>query len=44
MEAYKPDLDLSLIRRNLRLRPEERILRAMELQRLAKEIRQAGAG
>lgn len=30
VEAYKRDLDLTLLRRNLRKSPEERILTAME--------------
>ncbi len=42
VEAYKRDLDLTLLRRNLRKTPEERILAAMELQRLAEEMRRAG--
>lgn len=41
-EAYKSDLDLSLLRRNLRKTPEERILAAAELQRLAQEVGRAG--
>ncbi|MEA2603658.1 MAG: hypothetical protein QOF89_4650 [Acidobacteriota bacterium] len=42
IEAYKRDLDLTLLKKNLRLTPEERILAAMELQRLAEEVRRAG--
>lgn len=42
LEAYKRDVDRSLLRKNLRLEPEERILAAMELQRLAEEVRRAG--
>jgi hypothetical protein len=42
IEAYKRDVDISLLKRNLRLTPEERILAAMELQRLAEEVRRAG--
>src|ERR1700681_2153704 len=42
IEAYKRDVDLTLLRKNLRLTPEERILAAMELQRLAEEVRRAG--
>jgi hypothetical protein len=42
VEAYKAGIDDSLLRRNLRLTPEERILQAMELQRLAEELRRAG--
>ena len=35
IEAYKRDVDRTLLRENLRLAPEERILAAMELQKLA---------
>jgi hypothetical protein len=42
IEAYKRDVDLTLLRKNLRLTPEERIQAAMELQRLAEEVRRAG--
>lgn len=41
-EAYKRDVDRTLLEKNLRLTPEERILAAMELQRLAEEVRRAG--
>ena len=42
IEAYKRDVDVSLLRRNLRRTPEQRILAAMELQKLAEEVRRAG--
>lgn len=42
VEAYKKDIDRTLIRENLRLGLEERFLRLMELQRLAEELRKAG--
>jgi len=42
IEAYKRDVDVTLLRKNLRLTPEERILAAMELQKLAEEVRRAG--
>lgn len=42
VEAFKREVDRTLLRRNLRLTPEERILAAMELQRLAEELRRAG--
>ena len=42
VEAYKPGVDRSLIRRNLRLSVEERFRRLMELQRFAAELRRAG--
>jgi hypothetical protein len=42
IEAYKPGVDRTLIRANLRKTPEER-LRALEaLQRLAEEVQKAG--
>ena len=42
IEAYKKDVDVSLLRRNLRLTVEERFLQLMELQRFAGELRAAG--
>lgn len=42
IEAYKKDVDRTLIRENLRLSPEERLLKLMELQRFADELRRAG--
>ena len=42
VEAYRRDLDLTLLRRNLRKSPEERIVAAMALQRVAEEVRRAG--
>jgi len=42
VEAYKKEVDRSLLRENLRLSVEERVLRAMELQRFAGELRRAG--
>jgi hypothetical protein len=41
VEAYKRDVDRSLLRRNLRLTVEQRILALMELQRLIEEVRRA---
>ncbi len=43
VEAYKRHLDRTLLRKNLLLSPEERILAAMELQKLAEEVGKAGA-
>ena len=40
--AYLPDVDRSLIERNLKLTVEERFLQLMELQRFATELREAG--
>ena len=42
IEAYKKDVDVSLIRENLRLTVEQRFEKLMRLQRLAKELRRAG--
>jgi hypothetical protein len=42
IEAYKKDIDRSLLRENLRRTPEERVRALMALQRLAEEARQAG--
>lgn len=41
MEAYNADLDLTLIRENLRRSPEEGLRNLMALQRLAEEVREA---
>ncbi|MFL5400809.1 MAG: hypothetical protein ACJ783_10655 [Myxococcales bacterium] len=42
IEAYKKDVDRTLIRENLRCTVEERILNLIELQKLAVEARRAG--
>lgn len=42
IEVYKKDLDLTLIRENLKLTTEERFLKLMELNRLADELKTAG--
>ncbi len=42
MEAYKKDVDRTLIRENLKLTVEERFRKAMELQRFAEELQRAG--
>jgi hypothetical protein len=42
IEAYKRDLDRSLLRENLRKSIEERVTALMALQRLAREARRAG--
>ncbi len=42
IEAYKADVDRTLLRENLKLTPEDRILKLMELQRFAEELRRAG--
>lgn len=42
IEAYKKDVDRTLIRENLKLTPEQRVLKLMEMQRFAQELRKAG--
>jgi len=42
IEAYKRDIDRSLIRENLKRSIDERFERLMELQRFAEELRRAG--
>jgi hypothetical protein len=42
IEAYKRDVDRTLLRRNLQLTPEQRLDQLMELQRFAAELRRAG--
>jgi endonuclease V-like protein UPF0215 family len=40
--AYQRDVDISLIRENLRKTPEERLKALQELQRFAAELQRAG--
>ena len=42
VEAYKKDIDRTLIRENLKLTPEQRILQLMRLQAFAEELQAAG--
>jgi len=42
VQAYKKDIDRTLIRENLRLTAEERFRKAMALARFAEEMRRAG--
>ncbi len=42
IEAYKRDVDRTLIEKNLRLSVDERFLQLMELQHFAEELRRAG--
>jgi hypothetical protein len=42
IEAYKKDIDRSLLRANLRLTPTERLQQAMAHARFADELRRAG--
>ncbi len=44
IEAYKRDIDRSLLRENLKLTVEQRFLKLCDLQRLATELRKAGSG
>ena len=41
IEAYKKDIDRTLIRENLKLTPEQRLLQLMKLQEFADELRAA---
>ena len=42
IEAYKKHIDRTLLRENLKLTPEQRVLKLMELQKLAEEARRVG--
>jgi hypothetical protein len=42
VEAYKKDVDRTLLRENLKLTVEERLRNLMRLQRFAEEMRRAG--
>lgn len=42
IEAYKKDVDRTLLRENLKRSPEERVRNLMQLQRTAEELRKAG--
>ena len=42
IEVYKRDVDRSLLRENLRLSVEERLLKLQKMQRFAEEVREAG--
>ncbi|RKZ08693.1 hypothetical protein DRQ32_08885 [bacterium] len=42
VEAFRADVDVTLLEKNLRLSVEERFLQLMELQRFAAELRSAG--
>lgn len=41
VEAYKKDIDRTLLRENLKLAVEERILKHMDFERLAAELQRA---
>ncbi len=42
IEAYKKDVDRTLLRENLKLTVEERFEKHMQFQRFAEELRRAG--
>lgn len=42
IEAYRKDVDRTLIRENLRLTVDQRFQQLMKLQRFAEELQQAG--
>ena len=42
IEAYKKDIDVTLIRENLRLTVDQRFQQLMKLQRFAEELQKAG--
>jgi hypothetical protein len=42
VEAYKKDIDRTLLRESLRRTPDERLRALMELQKFADELRRAG--
>ena len=42
LEAYKAHIDRTLVRENLRRTVEERMANLVALQRLAREVREAG--
>lgn len=41
VDAYKPGIDVTLLERNLRLTPEERLRQLMALQRFADALRRS---
>jgi len=42
IEFYKKDVDRTLLRENLKLTPEQRLVQLMQHQRFAEELRRAG--
>ena len=42
IEAYKKDVDVTLIRENLRLTVDQRFQQLMKLQQFAQDLRRAG--
>lgn len=43
VEAYKRDIDRTLLRENLRRTPDERVRELVRLQRFADELKRAGS-
>lgn len=43
IEVYKRDIDRTLLRENLKLTPEQRLLKLIDFVRFAAELRRAGA-
>jgi hypothetical protein len=42
IEAYKKDVDRTLIRENLRLTPEQRLAKMVSMLRFVEEVRRSG--
>lgn len=42
IEAYKRDIDRTLLRENLKLTPEQRLMKLQDLVRFTAELREAG--
>jgi hypothetical protein len=42
IDLYKKDVDRTLIRENLKLTPEERLMKAQQMAQMAEELREAG--
>jgi hypothetical protein len=42
VDLYKKDVDRTLIRDNLKLTPEERLMKAQQMAEMAEELREAG--
>ena len=42
IDAYKPGIDMTLIRENLKRTPDERLRALQQLQEFAEELRRAG--
>lgn len=43
IEVYKRDIDRTLLRENLKLTPEQRLLKLIDFVKFAAELRRAGA-